>query len=350
VPVANPHADVVYFYGETTAMAMNSVRLAVDVESGDYGPRVILSGIIEARRTCNTPFSLLLCGNGERIEQLRGELDPSGELGDVEIVACNEVVDPAETRAAVWKKKQDAAIIRCISLQKEGRVDASISAGDTAILMGAALFILGRSEGALRPALAAFLPTARKKPVLLLDVGANCNCRADHLVSFAQMGEQYVSRFCANPSPAVALLSIGKEAVKGTSLIFEAEAALKGVLGNYIGFVEGNDVLAGEADVVVCDGFCGNVLLKACESFHELLRSVIGEKMDTDGEFKKKLAVLDPDNYGAVPFLGIKGTVLKAHGRASARAIANAVHVAIAAVHRSAVGETVRPKGNLDCG
>jgi len=319
---------------------MKSVRLAIDVESGDFGPRVILSGIIEARLLNGTRFQLFICGNRQRIERVIAEYDAAQKLGDYTIIDCNDIINPGARRASIWKKQTHASIIRCITLQKEGLVDASISAGDTAILLGAALFILGRSEGAVRPALAAFLPTARKKPVLLLDVGANLNCRAEHLVSFAVMGNQYMSRFLNLPSPAIALLSIGKETMKGTRIITEAGAILKEKHRHYTGFIEGNDVLAGEADVVICDGFCGNVLLKACESFHRLAASVLGEALTLDQTIRNKMGVLDPENYGAVPFLGIKGTVLKAHGGSSSRAIANAVQTAINAVNRDAVWES----------
>ncbi|MBN1306713.1 MAG: phosphate acyltransferase PlsX [Chitinispirillaceae bacterium] len=319
---------------------MNSVRLAVDVESGDFGPRVIVSGILEARLLNDHPFKVFICGNRSRITRVIDDYNAADRLGEYEIIDCKDIINSGDRRAGIWKKQKSASIIRCITLQKERLVDASISAGDTAILMGAALFILGRSEGALRPALAAFLPTVKKKPVLLLDVGANLHCRAEHLVSFAIMGDRYVSRFLDMPSPAITLLSIGKEAVKGTRIISDAETMLKERFPNYHGFIEGNDVLAGESDIVVCDGFCGNILLKACESFHRLAESVLGDQMTNDDAVRKKMAILDPENYGAVPLLGIKGTVLKAHGRSSSRAIANSITTAIIAVQRNAVGES----------
>jgi glycerol-3-phosphate acyltransferase PlsX len=326
---------------------MDRVAIAVDVESGDFGPQVILSGIIEARRTSKYPFKVFICGNERRTGKLIESLGGSQLLGDYEVVTCNDFIDPGENRASVWKKQTETSIIRCITLQRELRVDASISAGDTAILLGAALFILGRSEGVLRPALAAFLPTVTKNPVLLLDVGANLNCRSEHLASFARMGEQYFSRFLKLESPGVSLLNIGKEAVKGTKTIFEAEERVRNECGNYTGFIEGNEVLSGNADVVVCDGFCGNVLLKAFESFHQLAKAVLGEPVESDPVLKKKMMILDPEIYGGVPFLGIQGTVFKAHGRSSSRAIAYAINAAVTAVKRNAVGTTLRPKGDL---
>ena len=316
---------------------MNNVRLAVDVDSGDFGPQVILSGILEARAAIEQPFNVCMCGKRDRIRSTIREIGAEDQLDDAEIVDSDEIIDPGERRASAWKKHTGAAVVRCITLQKEGAVDASISAGDTAILMGAALFILGRSEGARRPVLAAFLPTVKKKPVLLLDVGANLNCRAEHLISFAILGERYISRFRGMPSPVVTLLNIGKEAVKGTREIAEAALQLQEICPGYGGFIEGHDILSGDADVVVCDGFSGNVLLKACESFHRLAGSILGDAAVQKDDYKRKMKILDPDNYGAVPFLGINGTVLKAHGGSSSHAIANAIAAAITVVNRRAV-------------
>lgn len=322
---------------------MKEIRLAVDVESGDFGSKVLISGLLEARKLCKTPFKAWLCGNRNTIEEILYQTDVKNAAGDFEIVHCTDTISAQEQRARVWKKKANASIVRCITLQKEGVVDASVSAGDTAILMGAALFILGRSEGAARPALAAFLPTVKQKPVLLLDVGANLNCRSEHLVSFALLGHSYVKRYLQKDSAAVALLNIGTEAIKGTRVICDAGDVLAKKCTDYIGFVEGNDILTGEADVVVCDGFTGNALLKVCESFHTLVKSMLGKKTDI---LKNHMAVLDPENYGAAPFLGIKGTVLKAHGGSSPRAIAHAIIATVKAVELNAVwARAVRPKG-----
>lgn len=327
---------------------MSDIRLAIDVESGDYGPQVIISGTLEAMRLSEKPFKVFLCGNKSRIEEViaQSNIDKNTAC-TIEIVNCTDTISNEDNRSRVWQKRADSSIVRCVALQKEGVVDASISAGDTAILMGASLFLLGRSEGASRPALAAFLPTIRKKPVLLLDVGANLNCRAEHLVSFALLGQNYVSRFFELDSPAVGLLNVGKEQIKGTRVVCDADGILKKRCKGYLGFIEGNGILSGDADVVVCDGFAGNVLLKACESFHVLAASVLEADSKLLSIAKSHMAVLDPENYGAVPFLGIRGAVLKAHGGSTSRAIANAILTAITAVQRGAVwSRTGRPKGN----
>jgi len=310
---------------------MEKVRIAIDVESGDFGPEVVIQGVLDALRKCQSPFEAVLCGDRLRIEQIleKEKLVAEAFSACISIEQCLEKVAPFEKRRSrVWKDHTRASIIRCIALQKEGRVDGSVSAGDTAILLGAALFILGRRVEALRPVLAASLPTVKNRPVLVLDVGANLNCRAEHLVSFARLGFEYVKAMSGVESPTVALLNIGKEPVKGTGAICEADTVLREKGGAYIGFIEGDRVLSGDADVVVCDGFAGNVLLKACESFHRLIGSVLGSKPELLTLLQKDMEVLNSENYGAVPFLGIKGIVLKAHGGSSPKAIASAVLVA----------------------
>jgi glycerol-3-phosphate acyltransferase PlsX len=202
--------------------------------------------------------------------------------------------------------------------------------------MSAALFILGRRRGAPRPALAAFLPTMQKKPVLLLDVGANLKCRKEHLAAFAFMGIEYINSIYEKKFPSVALLNVGKEKVKGFASIRDADKLLRKKCPEYIGYIEGNQVLSGEADVVVCDGFAGNALLKTCESIHLLIAAVVErENPQLLAELQRYTSVLDPENYGAVPFLGIKGIVLKAHGGSSPRAIASAVLAAERAVRKN---------------
>jgi phosphate acyltransferase len=317
---------------------MEKVRLAIDVESGDFGPRVVIQGVIEAMHKSSSPFEAVLCGDGKKIEQLLEKEGPGASAFSrlLSVEHCTERVDVHENRRSrVWRDRKSAPVIRCIALQKEGRVDASVSAGDTAVLMGAALFILGRRGGVLRPVLAARVPSIKKKPVLVLDVGANLNCRKEHLVSFAGLGQEYTRVMSGIESPSVALLNIGKEPVKGTGAIGDADSILRSKAESYIGFIEGDRVLSGDADVVVCDGFAGNVLLKACESFHRLIGSVLENKPELLAVLRKNLEVLNSENYGAVPFLGIKGIVLKAHGGSSSRAISSAVLVAADVVKRN---------------
>jgi phosphate acyltransferase len=324
---------------------MLPIRLAIDVTSGDNGPKVIISGVLEAKRLSAEPFVAHLCGDSERIGSLLDELGVSeaDRHGTMFVEQCGDLISPGEVRSRVWKKRADSAIIRSVALQKQGVVDASISAGDTGVLMGAAIFILGRHKGIKRPALAAFLPTTGKRHTLLLDVGANLNCRVEHLVDFGLMGYSYVNKYLEIPQPKVALLNVGTESTKGTRTLFDAAQLLAKRCKGYAGFIEGSGVLQGEADVVVCDGFAGNVLLKTCESFHLLARSVLGKNPQLSDVVKNSMDVLDPENYGAVPFLGIRGIVLKAHGSSSQRAIANAILTAITSVKKKALTFAVAP-------
>jgi phosphate acyltransferase len=326
---------------------MDTIRLAIDVESGDFGPDVVIAGILDAKAGSLPPFIPYLCGDKDRIEQIIVNSGGKDSLKDCEIIHCSQRISPDDKRSSAWKQRADSSIIRSITLQKDGVVDASISAGDTAILLGAALFILGRTDGALRPVLAAFLPTARQKPVLMLDVGANLECRTEHLVSFADLGIAYLSKFLGRSDVSVALLNVGTEPSKGTKTIIDADVILKEKYNNYIGYVEGNGVLKGFADIVVCDGFVGNALLKSFETFYILAESVLAKDATLLKKVRDHISVIDPDSYGAVPFLGIQGTVLKAHGGSTSRAIANSIATALSAVQKEAVWpKNMRPKGN----
>ena len=318
---------------------MQPIRLAIDVTSGDNGSKVIINGVLEARRLSKEPFIVFLCGDSERTLSLLDELGVSeNDRRDTMFIEhCNDLVSPGEVRSRVWRKRADSSVIRSVTLQKQGMVDASISAGDTGVLMGAAIFILGRHKGIKRPALAAFLPTIGKRHALLLDVGANLNCRVEHLVDFGLMGYSYVNRYLEVPQPKVALLNVGTESTKGTRTLFDAAQLLAKRCKGYAGFIEGSGVLRGEADVVVCDGFAGNVLLKTCESFHLLACSVLGDNPALTEAIKNSMDVLNPENHGAVPFLGIRGIVLKAHGSSSQRAFANAILTAITSVKKKAL-------------
>lgn len=313
---------------------MDRARLALDVAGGDFGASVLIRGVLEAFRLRPDAFTARLCGDAQRVKDALAQEGVSPrEYGDrITIEHCPQTISADDTPSRVWKNKQGAAIVRCIALQKEGRADASISAGDSGVLMSTAIFVLGRLEGVSRPALAAFMPTTGKHPVLLLDVGANLDCRPEHLVCFAMMGAGYIGPFCERETPRVALLNVGHEPSKGTKVVYEADRVLRRQYRGYRGFVEGSGVLAGEADVIVCDGFVGNVLLKASESFHTLTRKVLQNQPELLESIEEHMSILNAENYGAAPLLGIDGVVLKAHGSSSPKAITNAIMKAITAL------------------
>jgi len=306
------------------------VRLAVDADSGDFGPEAMARGVIAARLAAAEPFAVRLCGEEGRLRRVLAGIGEDAERCGFEIEHCTETVSEGDKRSTAWKTKKGASIVRCVALQKEGAADASVSAGDTGVLIGAALFILGCEEGVPRPALAAFVPTP-KKPVLIMDVGANIDCRAELLAGFAKLGCEYVSRVRGGKAPRAALLNVGSESHKGPPEVRAAAEILSGY-ENYAGFIEGNKVFSGEADVVVCDGFTGNALLKTCESFYALTAEYLAGDKETLKRLSQKIGALNPENYGAVPFLGVKGTVLKAHGGSSVTSIKNAVLTAVKAV------------------
>lgn len=328
---------------------MKPVRLAIDVTGGDHGCAVVVRGVLEAQRLCPDAFTAVLCGDRASIATVFGEcgFDSGAANSGLTIDHCTEIADSDAIPSKVWKQKTGASIVRCIRLQQEGVVDASISAGSTGVLMATAVFILGKPAGITRPALAAFIPTAGVRPVLLLDVGANLDCRPDHLLSFAVMGHEYVQRFYGLDSPRVTLLNVGVEPGKGTKLVFETNELLVKECPGYAGYIEGSRILSGDADVVVCDGFVGNALLKSFESFYGLTESVLADNAGLLAQIESNMAILNPEKYGAVPLIGVNGVIFKAHGNSSPRAISNAVVSAVTAFNQRAihVSRPEEPKG-----
>jgi glycerol-3-phosphate acyltransferase PlsX len=322
---------------------MFPVRIAIDAMGGDHGSAIVVQGVIQAKRAHGDAFDVVLCGDTRKLSRLLRSLSASDRrsMGDFETEHCPDVVTQSDRPSRAWRSKARSSIVRCVSLQKEGRADVSISAGDTGTLLAASVFVLGLQKGVSRPALAAYLPTAGGKPSLILDVGANLECRAEHLVSFGLLGSACVARTVDIDTPRVTLLNIGKEATKGTTAIRDAAAELARRCPGYAGFVEGSEVLSGAADVVVCDGFAGNVLLKTCESLHSLVASVFRGNPSMLVAVRKRMTALNAENYGAAPLLGVNGTILKAHGYSSAAAIANAIGTAVTfAYSRSASTHT----------
>lgn len=310
---------------------MQPVYLAVDVQGGDYGSSVIIEGIIKAQKESNTPLVVYLCGNKTDILSVINSYGCNERLRNKELIIenCPQVIDIDEVPSRVWKNKKKSSLVRCISLQKEGMVHASLSAGDTRIIISSAIFLLGRSKEVIRPALAAFLPTIISQPSLLLDVGANLNCRVEHLVTFGLMGYEYIKKYFLIENPSVALLNIGEESSKGTKTIVETSNILSSRCKGYCGYIEGGRLLSGDANVIICDGFLGNVLLKTCESFHTLIESVLKGNKKLINLLNENMTILNPENYGAAPLLGLKGVVLKAHGSSSSKAIAQAIFTAV---------------------
>lgn len=318
------------------------MQIAVDAMGGDHAPGEIVRGAVAAAR--EKIADIILVGDKRRLEP---ELNPLHPPANLEIVHTEQVVAMDEQPALALRRKREASIIVATRLVKEGRAAAVVSAGSTGAQMAAALLILGRSGKIQRPAIATIIPTL-KGPKLLLDAGANVDCRPEHLYEFALMGNVYAARVMGIRDPRVGLLNIGTEACKGNEQTLGAYNLLKDAPLNFIGNIEGRDILAGDTDVIVCDGFVGNVLLKFGEGMAQVLFTMIGREIKNS--FRARLGAalvlpalrglkkqVDYTEYGGAPLLGVQGVSIICHGSSNARAIKNAIKVAVRCVEQGLV-------------
>lgn len=323
------------------------MRIALDAMGTDHHPAVEVQGAVQALRELPGTFSLVLVGDRERIE---AELAACGPYPQdrLEILHATECIVPGEPAATAVRRKPDSSIVVGLKLQREGKADAFVSAGSTGAVMAASLFLLRPLEGVDRPAIGTVLPTS-VQPLLLVDAGANVDCKPHHLVQFARLGSVYVEDVWQRPNPRIGLLNIGEEPEKGDELTVEAHRLLAESGLNFVGNVEGRDVIRGTCDVLVADGFVGNVLLKFYESvtgfMHGLLRAELAEthaELDLDKLFR----VFDYTEYGGAPLLGVNGLTIICHGGSPARAIRNAIRVAVQAGDAQMLGHTRRAIGS----
>jgi glycerol-3-phosphate acyltransferase PlsX len=344
---------------------LTTIRIALDAMGGDAAPRETVQGAVlavqdaELRHLAGGPFEVVLVGRREDIER---EL-PSGnsKLRDLlPIVDAREVVEMHEHPVQACKKKKDSSIVRCHELLKNGEVSACVSAGNSGATLAAALFKCGRLEGVSRPAIVTLVPSVQGVSVLV-DAGANMDCRGKHLLQFALMGEAYARTALGFNSPRVGLLSIGEEETKGNELVFEAQAYLRKVPFNYIGNVEGRDVVNGRCDVIVCDGFTGNVTLKAIEGVGELVFKLLKKELSSNlftvvgallsaSAFRRFKKMIDYREYGGAPLLGIDGISLISHGKSDAYAIKNAIRATLRCVQydlKSSIQKAILEHGQV---
>jgi glycerol-3-phosphate acyltransferase PlsX len=312
------------------------MRIAVDAMGGDHGCQVVAEGVKLALASNDRIRSLLLVGQHPVVEAALAECDCRDPR--IEIIHASEVLAMDEKPVAAVRRKKDCSLVRAIDLLREGRADAVVSPGNTGGLMAASALRLRTLPGVDRPAIATVIP-APENEFVLLDSGANIDCRPLHLLQYAIMGNVYSREILGHARPRVGILSVGTEEVKGNELTLEAYKLCKKVNINFIGNVEGHDLFNNRVDVVVCDGFVGNVVLKTCESLARGL--FLWLKTELKANLKRKIGALlaqnafrtivrrmDPDSYGAAPLLGLNGNVLKAHGSARERAIMNAIRIA----------------------
>lgn len=307
------------------------MKIAVDAMGGDYGPGPVVDGALQAAKDLG--LEIVLVGDEVRIREQLHRL--GGKNPGVTVCHAPQVVEMHESATQVARKKRDSSIWVATELVKSGEASGVVSAGNTGASMVSAFFILGVLKGVERPAIAATLPTLTGTAVML-DVGATVDCNAQHIHQFGLMGNEYGKHFFNKPNPRVGLLSIGEEDTKGNEVTKEAFKLLKASPMNFIGNVEGRDVYSGVADVIVCDGFIGNVALKISEGVAEtikkmLMKEIAGSRFGRLGYLFVAAPLLrlrrrmDYAEFGGAPLLGVNGICMICHGRSSARAIKNAI-------------------------
>ena len=307
------------------------ITVAVDAMGGDHAPAAVVRGAVDALQEADC--SLILVGDETTIRDILS--DRKFDNGRLEIVDTDEVVGMQEPATTPIRQKRRSSVRLCADLVHQGRAHGMVSAGNTGAAMIVAKMVIGTIEGVDRPALSMLVPNP-KGSTLVLDVGANVDSKAEYLRQFAVLGHSYAQEILGTSSPRVGLLSIGEEEGKGTDLTREVFKIMESGSLNFVGNVEGRDVFAGTVDVIICDGFVGNVLLKSCESLVELMAHLVNEEIQKSwisrlGYFLARPAFarlrrcVDSTEYGAAQLLGIKGACFIGHGNSNAKAIKNSV-------------------------
>jgi len=310
------------------------MKIAIDAMGGDFGPEPIIRGVIEALR--EKEFEAYLVGDEKQIKPLI----PTDSLNKVRFINSKDVIKMTEAATEALKRKE-STIYKSITLLKDGVVDAVVSAGHSGASMSLATLKLGRIKGIKRPAIVTFMPTIKKTYSLVLDVGANVDCDADNLSQFGLMGDVYAKVVLNKKNIKMGLLSNGEEESKGNSVTKEAFKILKEKFNNFVGNIEGGDIFKGEVDVIITDGFVGNIVLKTSEGVAEIIGKLIKQEIESSGILQKIGALLlkpvfnglkkatDYAEYGGAPLLGVNGCVIIAHGKSNSKAVKNAIFQAV---------------------
>lgn len=346
-------------------------RIAVDAMGGDFAPGEIVKGAVWAAQDYNVPIELV--GQVDKIKEILNEISKKGirsnrggyfvknikvDLSklDIKLTQADEIIEMGEAVGTAIRKKKNSSIVLAVDAVAKGSSDAVVAAGSTGAAMASALFGLGRIRGIERPAIAAMLPT-KKDPVILIDAGANSQSTPEMLLQFAAMGSTFAKNVYNRPSPRIGIMNIGEEEEKGNQLVKDAHKLLKeNTIGlNFIGNVEGKELFQGDVDVVVCEGFVGNVALKTIEGCSMMLFKLIKEQFKHDlismvigilaKPFMKRIyKKINYEEFGGALLLGVKGITVISHGRSSSYAIKNAVRVAKEAVESNVcnkIAETI---------
>jgi phosphate acyltransferase len=314
------------------------IRVAVDAMGGDRAPQSEIAGVLQAIESLPNDFQIQLVGRSTTIE---GELAKHSSVpyDRLEIHEAPDVIGMAEKPLAAVRRKPKSSVVVGLGLQKAGHSDAFVSAGNTGATLAASTVLLGLHDGVERATVATLFPTGTE-PVLVLDAGANVDCSARELVGFAYLGTVYMRDLLGRTNPAVGLLNMGEEEEKGTAVVREAHQQLKRASGiNYVGNIEGRDILPGPqqrlpVDVVVCDGFVGNVVLKFYESAARVFVGLLRDRVPDVFErpvIRDLVRHLDYSEYGGAPLLGVRGVSIICHGASTPNAIKNAIRVAVQA-------------------
>lgn len=319
------------------------MRIALDAMGSDNAPRTELEGALMALEK-NEGLELILVGKEEILRGVQQDF-PAGR---VQVVAAPDVVGMHEIPTETLRRKPNCSIARVMALVKDGKADAAVSAGNTGAVMAFALTTLGTIPQVQRPALGAFFPTTRGS-CLILDVGANIDVRPQHLFQFGMMGAVAASHILKKASPSVALVNIGQEENKGTDATRQAYELFKASELNFIGNIEGSQIFAGNADVIICDGFVGNVMVKLTEGLGETMAELIAEYLASESKYRVRrwfskpvlrefLGRMNYEEQGGALLLGVNGAVVIGHGRSSANAIKSAIEQAVFSARENTAG------------
>jgi glycerol-3-phosphate acyltransferase PlsX len=328
---------------------------------GDFAPRATVAGALAALAELGSDHTIQLVGQTDIIARELEALLDGGAAGvpdarnRIEIIEAPDVIEMGEKPSSAVRGKPKSSMMVGLRLQAEGQSDAFVSAGSTGAQMAASTVLLRLHPGLTRPAIVTPFPTQRDM-VAVLDSGANVDCSAEELVQFARLGSVYVEQILGRANPGVGLMSIGEEAEKGNAVTKEANRLLQSAGLNFLGNIEGRDLPKGACDrgaidVVVCDGFVGNIILKLYEAIGPMISAMLGKALGTDEDtLRDALRSLDYSEYGGAPLLGVRGVSIIAHGKSSSRAVKNALRVALRAVETNMSDHIGRRLGDADGG
>lgn len=312
---------------------------------GDFAPRSEVMGALSVlNEDRDNSIGIIFVGDEQKIQKVISEVNPKSQ--NFSIVHTDEVVTMEDVSTSAIKKKKNSSLYVGLELHSQGKSDAFISVGNTGAMLSTSTILLGRIKGVSRPTIGSFFPSVAENPVLVVDVGANIDCKPRFLYEFAVMGSIYSSQILGIDKPRVGLLNIGEEDSKGTDVVKETFKMLKGSNLNFVGNVEGRDILGGNADVVICDGFTGNIILKFAESVFPFIKTKFKAFADkgimnkvvmgiAKPSMKKVFSDFDYQKYGGIPILGVNGVSMVGHGKSSPEAIRNIIYKSIEIVSKN---------------